>query len=527
VHVCASSITKEKGDAMSEPIVATTAGDVRGRDVDGIRVFKGVPYGATTAGGSRFRAPVPAQPWAGVRDAIEYGPSSPQSRAGRESLVSETGQIFGLGVDDDQNEDCLVLNVWTPALDDGGKRPVLFRIHGGGYAIGSGSWAWHDGTNLARRGDVVVVTVNHRLAPVGYLYLDEIGGEEYLGSGNAGMLDLVLALEWTRDNIANFGGDPGRVMIFGESGGGLKVSTLLAMPSAKGLFGRAIVQSGPGLRAQTPEGATELAERYLAELGIDQKNLPQLDRIPVERLVEASGAIASRQGPVGLIGFSPVVDGRTLPAQPGAALAAGASADVPLVIGSTRHEAAMFMALEPGGFPQLDEAGMRARLQTLVGDRLDAAIETFSKSNPGASSTDLCVLIQSAVMMRTGSVRMAETKLAGGSAPVYMYMLTMGSPVMNGRLGAAHGMCVPLTMDNCHSAGWSDHPAGRELAARMSQAWINFATDGDPNHAELPKWPRYSLDERATMLFDNPCAAANDPYPDERHVLEGLPGPLG
>jgi para-nitrobenzyl esterase len=438
--------------------------------------------------------------------------------------------LFGLSdpPDDTQSEDCLVLNVWTPGVSDGAHRPVLFRIHGGGYGAGSGSWNWHDGTNLARRGDVVVVTVNHRLAPLGYLYLDEIGGPDYQGSGNAGMLDLVLALQWVRDNIEAFGGDPRQVMIFGESGGGAKVSLLLAMPEADGLFHRAVIQSGPGLKANTAEEATEVAEQYLAELGVAPGQLDKLAGLPTQRFLDANMAMAAKtKNPrSAMMLISPVVDGRTLLVQPGEALAGGASGSIPVIVGCTSHEMSMFMAQEPDGFPEIDETEMRLRLTPVLGDRLEPAIEVFRASNPNVTTTELFLLIHSAAAMRSGSIRLAERKMVGGSAPVYMYMLTWRSPI-DRRLGAPHGMCVPLSMDNCHTAQWSDYPKGRELGARMSQAWINFAAGGNPNHGDLPRWNAYSAEERATMHFDDPCSTVNDPCPQERLVLQDVPGLLG
>ena len=517
---------------MGAPTAETTLGKVSGNEREGIAVFKGIPYGAPTGGAHRFRPAVPPSPWSGVRETMSPGPSSPQMMGPTPGAPrNPVMDIFGMAdpPDNNQSEDCLYLNVWTPMVGDAGHRPVMFRIHGGGFGAGSGSWNWHDGTNLAKRGDVVVVSVNHRLGPVGYVYLDEIGGPEYQGSGNAGMLDLVLALKWVRDNIEAFGGDPNRVTIFGESGGGAKVSTLLAMPDAVGLFHRAIVQSGPGLRAKSTAEATTTTQGLLAELGVEPDELDKLSTVSTQQILEANMALALKSGsPMAAMStFSPVVDGHALPRHPGDALTAGASGSIPLIIGSTRHEMTTFMAMEPNGLPDLDAAGVRERLAPLLGDKLEATIETFERSNPGVSQTEMYALIQSAAFMGTGSVRMAETKIGGGSAPVYVYMLTWRSPIYDGRLGSPHGMCVPLSMDNCHSAKWSDYPEGREVAARMSQAWINFATYGDPNHAELPKWAQYSTDERATMLFDNPCVVVNNPFPEERLAMHDIAGPMG
>ena len=513
---------------MNDPVVEITSGKVRGLDLHDISAFKGIPYGASMAGYRRFRPPVPVAPWAGVRDALAVGPSSPQ-------LMGPTGyprapwmDLFGLSdpPDDNQSEDCLVLNVWTPGLDTGARRPVLFRIHGGGYAIGSGSWNWHDGTNLARRGDVVVVTVNHRLSPLGYLYLDELGGDEYAGSGNAGMLDLVLALEWVRDNVEAFGGDPENVMIFGESGGGMKVSTLLAMPAAAGLFHRAVVQSGPGLRAKSAGDASHYAIKFLDQLGIAPEQLDRLRDLPTQQLLDANIALAGGNPQAAMTLQMPVVDGHTLPAHPGDALASGVSSSIPLLVGATRHEVTHFMVMEPGGLPDIDEAAMRARLGPALEDHLEPVIEAFRHANPDVTTTELCVLIQSQLMMGASSVQLAECKLAGSSSPVYMYMLEWRSPV-DARLGAPHGMCVPLTMDNCWSAQWSDVPEARELAARMSQAWINFARDGDPNASDLPEWLPYTLEQRVMMIFDDPCHADDNPYAEEYASLAGVKSPFG
>jgi para-nitrobenzyl esterase len=301
---------------VADAIVATTAGKVRGLEENETFVFKGIPYGGTTEGRRRFLPPVPAAPWAGVRDATQFGPICPQAGAVADQALSDQRTIGALPALP-QSEDCLVLNIWTPGVSDGARRPVMVWLHGRGYAAGAGSEAWYDGTALSKRGDVVVITINHRLNVFGYLHLADVGGAEFAGSGVAGLLDVVLALEWVRDNVTEFGGDPGNVTIFGESGGGSKVSTLLAMPSAEGLFHRAIVQSGPGLQGVPAKVATEFAERLLAHLGLKANELEKLQALPHEKLTEALATMpASPQpGPIGLpmrgnaMRLAPVVDG--------------------------------------------------------------------------------------------------------------------------------------------------------------------------------------------------------------------------
>jgi para-nitrobenzyl esterase len=513
----------------SVPVVETTAGKVRGSLSNGIHVFKGVPYGASTTGANRFMPPVPPEAWVGVREVTSYGQScaQPFGDAGEGPQEERRREIFALhGIplhEDPQGEDCLVLNVWTPGLGDGGRRPVLVRIHGGGFVMGSGSWGWHDGTNLAGRGDVVVVTVNHRLGALGYLHLAEIGGAAYAHSGNAGMLDLVVALEWVRDNIEAFGGDPGNVMIFGESGGGYKVSTLLAMPGAQGLFHRAIIQSGPGLAAMTPNDATAAAKALLDELGLDATRIGELHAMPVERVLEAQLALARRTPGMmgGAMGFAPVLDDEVLPSHPGDALDAGASSAVPLMIGSTREEATFFLLIEGmatgGPIPIIDDEALTTRVTMMAGERAGSVIDTYRATMPGASPLDLYVRIMSDAVMRMGSITLAERKLAGGSAPVFMYMMAWASPAMDGFFKATHGLCVALSMDNCDSAPMAgDYPASSGVAAHMSDAWIAFARHGDPNRPDLPKWSPYSLDERATMIFDEECTVLADPYREQR-----------
>ncbi len=509
---------------MSEMIAETTAGKVGGMMDGDVLVFRGIPYGAPTGGRRRFLPPVPVEPWTGVRDATEFGPSCPQARA----AVSEEGRpLLGRSRDLPMDEDCLVLNVWTRAIGDGGKRPVMVWLHGGGYASGSGSSAMYDGVALVKRGDVVVVTINHRLNVFGFLHLEDIAGEAWAGSGMAGMLDIVLALEWVRDNIEALGGDAGNVTIFGESGGGRKVSVMMAMPSAKGLFHRGIIQSSPGLRGRDPGDATDLAERLLASLDIKASEIDKLQQLPAQQVLDAVNAAASRPaGPGraaggGVMLLSPVVDGRYLPANPFDPVAAPTAADVPLMIGSNRDEAALFVAGDPRR-RRLEESELRERLAKRLGDRLDSIIAVYKKTRPEATPWDLFVGIMSEDR-RIGCINLVERKLAGGPAPVFMYLFSWESDYLGYLFKAAHALEIPFVFDNPDSAAITgDRPDKYELAAAVSEAWIAFARNGAPGHPGIPKWEPYTTDNRATMILDVPCRVEIDPAREERDAWEGM-----
>jgi len=485
-------------DAMPDgPIAATQAGSIRGQTHPdtGVMIFKGIHYGESTAGLRRFLPPVPVASWEGIQDALDFGPVCPQS----DRLLAYMGDSTS------QSEDCLVLNVWTPGLS--GKRPVMFWIHGGGFSSGSGSQPTYDGTTLAKRGDVVVVTVNHRLNAFGYLYLEELeGGEAFAGSGMAGMLDLELALEWVRLNISAFGGDPENVTIFGESGGGFKVCHLMAMPSAEGLFHKAIIQSGPSLKAVSRADGTQQAKAFMKS--VDLAEIRELQAVPPEKLVGKLGIGSGR--------FAPVLDGRYLRVNPFDPTAAPTGAAIPVIIGSNRDEALFFMQRNPKR-NLLTEPELKERVKRYLGDKVDEVLTVYRKSRPGASPWDLLIAVSSE-HFRLNSIRLAERRIAAGHAPVYMYLFDYE---VNDLLKATHAMEIAFAFSNFRYSPDAG-PEALQLETNISEAWIAFARTGNPNHPKLPRWPAYTTKNRETMIFDTRSRIVNDPRPEEWRIWEKL-----
>jgi para-nitrobenzyl esterase len=446
-------------------------------------------------------------PWREYREAFEYGPAAPQSdpASGR--------QQDGL-----ENEDCLVLNVWTRGINDGGKRPVMFWCHGGGFRTLSGSSPRYDGTNLAMRGDVVVVTINHRLNMMGFTHFGDMGHSEFESSGTVGMQDIVHALKWVQNNIEEFGGDPDRVMIFGESGGGRKVATLLGMPSARGLFHRAMIESGATLRLPDRVQATVLAQRVLDELDITRANLPQIQRLPLNRIMAAYHTVSASAADSGGGTFAPTMDGMELPYHPFWPSASPVNPNVPVIVGANRTEMTYFA--EDAAF-SLDDAGMRERVSEIVGEEnLKAVIDVYRQANPEATPSEIYFLVFSDSRYVMQSITIAERRAALEAGPTYLYYLNWETAETGRGAMSPHTLDIPFIFDNVR-----DHPlttgsdSAIELADKISDTIIEFARSGDPNTGKLPLWRPYNAETRATMVWNDTSQVLNDPIGRQREIL--------
>jgi len=513
--------------ALPGPGVAMTAtGPVIGKEENGVHVFKGIRYGLVPAGPLRFKPPIRSRPWRRPVPAIAFGTPAVQMPLGtaaqepKTELAKSLQSVYPtLAEWKAGKEDCLYLNVWTPGVRDGGKRPIMVWLHGGGFAYGSGSWPIYDGGNLAHKGNVVVVTLNHRLNAFGFLELADIFGAEYARSGNLGMLDIVLALEWIRDSAESFGGDPNNVTIFGESGGGMKVSTLMAMPAAKGLFHKAIIESGPGLKGVPKEVAAQDAKEILAELKITKPEA--LQSIPAEQIVQAAYTVAKKRGPGAEIRFlAPVVDGDVLPANPFDPVAPSISANVPLIIGTNKDEMTLFMAGEPW-FGKLTDAQLAIQAKATAGPKAEELISALRKTYPDYSPSYLMTQVVTSTFMLEDSIKLAERK-AAQTAPVYMYQLTWETPVGDGIFKSPHTLEIPFVFDNVEKARplLGPGPDPQKLADQMSAAWIAFAKTGNPNSPANPEWPPYTPNRRGTLMFNVKSSVTEDPDSEIRQVLE-------
>lgn len=502
--------------ASSSVAVAQTAnGKVAGYIQDGVTIFKGIPY----AKANRFEAPVQADSWEGIHSCRQYGPVSPQ---GARSGWANDEIAFAFNWNDGvQGEDCLRLNVWTPALDSR-KRPVMVWLHGGGYSAGSGQeLPSYDGTSLAFAEDVVVVSINHRLNVLGFLDLSAYG-ETYAKSANAGLLDIVASLKWVRDNIAAFGGDPSNVTIFGQSGGGGKVTTLLATPCAKGLFHKAIVQSGSMLRTMESKYSRKIGIATVRNLGLDASSIDKISEVPYGELLAAGEkaiaqvkAEADRDGVASFIfGWAPTVDGAVLPSQPFDPQAPAISAEIPMIIGTTRHEFSMTTYV-----PALRNAGREEVIGILkgrYGEGTERFLELFAKAYPGSKPADM---LDADFVFRPGAIEQALRKSLQGAAPVYMYMFNWESPVLDGILRSTHCMEIPFVFNNAdrHASMTGGGAQAMELASKMSHCWAEFARCGKPSAEGLPEWEPFEAEKRAVMFFDNTCKMS---YSHDKELMD-------
>ena len=521
---CNTAVAQSK-DEPQYVEVKTGYGRVRGLGGDGLATFKGIPYAGSVSGPNRFKAAPHLKPWTDVRDALTLGAPAIQPGQRRNEPPP--------------SEDCLFLNIWTPAAD-GRKRPVMFYSHGGGFTTGSGGAGYQDGGNLARTWDVVVVATNHRLGLMGYLYLGELGGEEYATSGIQGLLDICDGLKWVHQNIERFGGDPANVMIFGESGGGAKTSCLYSMPAAAPFFNKASIESGPGIRMMPREAAAETTVMVLKHLGLEKAEWRKLLEVPTDKLLAAqTGLGRTGGGPLGMNGgrkgmgggsrpggFGPVVDGKVLPHHPFDPEAPAISKTKPLMVGYNRDETIFFFNQQHNtDVFNLTEAALKDRLAKEFAGNADAVFEAYHKSRPDDSPADLYIAISTARMIGIGAVTIAERKYAQGGAPVYMYIFTHESdaivPGTQHKVGAAHAQEIAYKFNNVRPDG----AGGREsvkAAHNMSEMWSTFAGTGRPAAKGQPHWPAYTTEKRATMEINAECKVVDDPYTLERKLWDKL-----
>jgi para-nitrobenzyl esterase len=535
--VLASSLPMRAAFAIDSfeqgPVVETAYGKLKGLVDRDVNIFRGIRYGADTSGLNRFLAPKAPPSWTGVAEAFQFGPIAPQFDPGKPRQNNPFFPIEPANLP--ENEDCLRLNVYSKNLDRNAKQPVMVWYHGGGFTSGAASMPMYHAENLARKGDVVVVTVNHRLNVFGFTNLGQLLDREFTTSGNSGMLDAVAVLKWVNQNIEGFGGDPANVTIFGESGGGGKVSMLLAMPDAKGLFHRAVIESGPGVRFGSAEGGAKAAAMLLKELNIPESSARNIQQVPMKDVLSAYFAVLPKIGGGGLGGggFGPIMDGVSLPRQPFAPDATDVSADVPVMIGTNHDEGTIFLggafAAEdlytfklPQNLMNMDEAGLKQMASRVHGVDAEKLIKTYRKDNPKATPWEIAVAMQTDAMMRINSILIAERKAAQGKAAVFMYRFDHPTDKLGGgHMGATHTVEVPMVFGTLKKVPWlwNDTPENEALSDTMIKTWSAFAKNGNPNNSALPNWPAYNAKTRETMILNVTSKVEKDPGGAERKLL--------
>ncbi len=478
--------------------------------------FKGIPFAAPPVGALRWKAPTLEAPWDGERDATTFGPINAQLEMMLETLMGATESV--------KSEDCLTLNVWTPGLD--GNRPVMVWIHGGAFQFGSGSTAWYDGAQFVTNGDVVLVTINYRLGPLGYLHLEDLFGAEFAGSGNAGTLDQIAALRWVRECIADFGGDPENVTVFGESAGAASVATLMGTPAAQPgtLFHKVIAQSGAASWSLTREQATENTRKIIEVLGVEAGDSAALLATDIDAIVQASAALGSETTGAALP-FAPVIDATVLAVSPLEAVRNGSAAGVALLTGTNLDEMTLFNLIDPA-LADIDEPGLVQRVQARFPDDAATLVERYRALRPETSLQDLWTAMSSDVAFRIPALRLVEAHLQHGAT--HMYLFTWPTPVFGGALKSCHAVEIPFVFNNLEQPGvpifLGDGPERASIAQRMHESWIRFAHKGDPQHAAIPGWPSYDSDRRSTMVIDSDWQLVEDPYGTERVLWDTWSG---
>ena len=510
----AASTTRAFGQGAA-PVAETTAGKVRGFESQGVKIFKAIPYGDTTTGANRFMPPKPPKHWAGVKDCLAYGPATPQGNgveAPPPAVPPKYPSLYG-GAPEAKSEDCLILNVWTPALD-GKKRPVMFWIHGGGFSTGSGSSPWYDGTNVARKQDVVVVTINHRLNVFGYCHLGAFS-PKYADSSNIGTLDCIAALKWVRDNIGTFGGDPKRVMVHGQSGGGRKTTMILTTTPAQGLYQRAVIQSGSQLRVDTIDSATARAARLLKELNIAPADVDRLQQLPLVDIQTAQARAARGDQ------WMPAAGTPSLPAQPFDGKAPAMSHDVPVMVGTCRTEQSGFLGTD-AATESLTDAELKKRLEVVQKGKAEDVYAFYKKLFPAKSDTEILFMADTDRSYFLDSTILAGIRADAGGGKTYMYNFYRETPVKGGHYFVPHAEEIPFVFDSLEKGQGIVGPVTAEaqgLADHVSALWANFARNGVPTAPGVPAWTPYNSKTRPTMIINDKSMMVDDPRGEQRKFM--------